>query len=59
MVNNFKERKEGEKVLSNIKTFFAHKDDKGPVGIEKEYGTDYFISNVRLDAYERIRQVVG
>ncbi|MCK5216076.1 MAG: hypothetical protein KAR05_12080 [Candidatus Omnitrophica bacterium] len=51
-------RKEGKKVLHNIKTFFAHKDDKGPVAIERENGTDYFISNIRQDAFERITQLI-
>lgn len=55
--NLIKGRKEGKKVLKNIKSFFAHKDDKGPVAIERENGTDYFISNVREDAYERIKQL--
>lgn len=56
--NLIKSRKEGKKVLSNIKTFFAHKDDKGPVAIERENGADYFISNVRQDAYDRIVQLL-
>lgn len=51
------DRKEGKKVLSNIKAFFAHKDDKGPVAIERENGTDYFISNVRQDAFDRVMQL--
>ncbi|GEM_PF-705382 len=54
-----KKRKEGKKVLGNIQSFFAHKDDKGPVAIERENGTDYFISNVRTDAYQRITQLAG
>jgi hypothetical protein len=56
--NIIKSRKEGKKVLNNIKTFFAHKDDKGSVAIERENGTDYFISNVRQDAYDRIVQLL-
>ena len=63
MVNEVKEfienRKEGKKVLSNIKAFFAHKDDKGPVAVERENGTDYFISNVQEDAFERMAQLLG
>jgi hypothetical protein len=51
-------RKEGKKVLRNIKAFFAHKDDKGSVAIERENGTEYFISNVRVDAHERIMQLL-
>jgi hypothetical protein len=54
-----KNRKEGKKVLSNIKAFFTHKDDKGPVAIEKENGTDYFINNVRQDAFERFSDLVA
>ncbi len=57
--NLIKKREEGKKVLNNIKTFFAHRDDKGPVAIERENGTDYFISNVRADVYERITQLAG
>jgi hypothetical protein len=57
--NLIEKRKEGKKVLGNIKSFFAHKDDKGPVAIERENGTDYFISNVRADAYQRITQLAG
>lgn len=53
-----KKRKEGKKALGNIKAFFTHKDSKGPVAIERENGTDYFISNVRQDAYERIVQLL-
>jgi len=62
LVNEVKEliekRKEGKKILSNIEDCFAHKDDKGPVAIERENGTDYFISNVRQDAYERVTQIL-
>ena len=56
--NEDKKREEGKKVINNIKTFFAHKDAKGPVFIEMEIGTDYFIRNVRSDAYERIKPLI-
>jgi hypothetical protein len=52
-----KKREEGKKVVNNIQTVFAHKDDKGPVAIEREYGMDYYISSVRNDAYDRIIQL--
>ena len=56
--NLIKERKEGKKTFNNIKAFFGHKDDKGPVFIEKENGMDYFVRNVRMDAYDRITQLL-
>ena len=55
--NLIHKRTEGREVMNNIKTFFAHKDAKGPVFIEKEIGPDDFIRNVRSDAYERIKQL--
>jgi hypothetical protein len=53
-----KNRKEGKKLLSNIKAFFSHKDDKGPVAIDREIGRDYFISGIRTDAFEKITQLL-
>jgi hypothetical protein len=55
---SIKNRKEGKKVLSNIKAFFSHKDDKGPVAIDREIGRDYFISGIRTDAFEKITQLL-
>ena len=56
--NLIKNRKEGKPVLNNMKTCFAHKDDRGPVAIERENGNDYFINDVRQDAYDRIAQLL-
>lgn len=53
-----KSRKEGNNVMNNIKASFANKDDKGPVAIDSENGADYFISNVRQDAYDRLMQLL-
>lgn len=50
---------EGESVRQNIEFFFKSKDDKGPVAIEHEAGTDQFIRNIRTDAFERITQLVA
>lgn len=53
------DRKEGENVVANIHKYFSDSDSEGPVLIEQENGPDYFIDNVREDAYKRIAQLLG
>lgn len=52
-----KVKKEGRNVISNINKYFKDVDSKGPIFIEQENGPDNFITNVRDDAYNRIRQL--
>jgi len=51
-------RNEGKKVKENIRAYFDNIDSEGPVLVEQENAPDSFVSDVRKDAYERIRQLL-
>ena len=53
-----KSREEGRTVISNLDMYFKDIYSKGSILIEQENGPDDFISNVREDAYSRIKQLL-
>jgi len=54
-----KDKGEGESVVVNIQKYFSNHDSEGPIFIEQENGSDYFIDNIREDAYKKITQLLG